>query len=60
MGMPGTKCPTVRSAGTTSVRSALMPTLMKSRASMGASNSAVVPDKRSEAERWSGTHNHRE
>src|SRR3954468_7136649 len=33
--MPGTKCPTVRSTGTTSVRSALMPTLMKSRASMG-------------------------
>src|SRR5258705_7821557 len=33
--MPGTKCPTVRSAGTTSVRSALMPILMNSRASMG-------------------------
>src|SRR5689334_123282 len=33
--MPGTKCPTVRSAGTTSVRSALMPIVMKSRASMG-------------------------
>src|SRR6478752_1492833 len=32
--MPGTKCPTVRSSGTTSVRSALMPTLMTSRASM--------------------------
>src|SRR5258708_11020244 len=33
--MPGTKCPTVRSGGTTSVRSALMPTLMTSRASIG-------------------------
>src|SRR3984885_11464542 len=32
--MPGTKCPTVRSAGTTRLRSALMPTLMTSRASM--------------------------
>src|SRR5436190_7270718 len=32
--MPGTKCPTVRSGGTTSVRSALMPILMNSRASM--------------------------
>src|ERR1700687_3360940 len=33
--MPRTKCPTVRSGGTTRVRSALMPTLMISRASMG-------------------------
>src|SRR5581483_5040125 len=32
--MPLTKCPTVRSAGTTSRRSALMPILMTSRASM--------------------------
>src|SRR5882757_1752591 len=32
--MPGRKCPTVRSSGTTSVRSALMPTLITSRASM--------------------------
>src|ERR1700754_4745978 len=32
--MPGTKYPTVRSGGTTSVRSAFMPTLMTSRASM--------------------------
>src|SRR6202167_4106561 len=32
--MPGTKCPTVRSGGTTRLRSALMPTLMTSRASM--------------------------
>src|SRR3981081_2325253 len=32
--MPGTKCPTVRSDGTTSIRSALMPILMISRASM--------------------------
>jgi hypothetical protein len=32
--MPGTKCPTVRSGGTTSRRSALMPILMTSRASM--------------------------
>src|SRR3569623_1962087 len=32
--MPGTKWPTVRSTGTTSVRSALMPIVMKSRASM--------------------------
>src|SRR5947209_2899546 len=32
--MPGTKCPTVRSTGTTSVRSALMPIVMKSRASI--------------------------
>src|SRR5882757_3123135 len=36
--MPGRKCPTVRSSGTTSVRSALMPTLMTSRASMLAFN----------------------
>src|SRR3954454_10604456 len=42
--MPGTKCPTVRSAGTTSVRSALMPILMKSRASMGCfRKTGVVP-----------------
>src|SRR5664279_6566647 len=33
--MCGTKCPTVRSGGTTSVRSALMPMVMMSRASMG-------------------------
>src|ERR1700732_996558 len=33
--MPSTKCPTVRSGGTTRVRSALMPILMTSRASMG-------------------------
>src|SRR5579883_2317282 len=39
------KCPTVRSGGTTSVRSALMPTLMKSRASMVASTIAVIPDR---------------
>src|ERR1700733_14495146 len=32
--MPRTKCPTVRSGGTTSVRSALMPMVMTSRASM--------------------------
>src|SRR5579883_3073111 len=32
--MWGTKCPTVRSGGTTSLRSALMPILMTSRASM--------------------------
>src|SRR6185437_6174243 len=32
--MFGTKCPTVRSGGTTSFRSALMPILMTSRASM--------------------------
>src|ERR1700722_4863338 len=32
--MPGTKCPTVRSGGTTRLRSALMPTLITSRASM--------------------------
>src|SRR6266480_4974148 len=32
--MPRTKCPTVRSGGTTSVRSARMPTFMISRASM--------------------------
>src|SRR3954454_15067644 len=52
--MPGTKCPTVRSTVTTSVRSALMPTLMKSRASMGPP--PVVLDKRSEAKRRSRTH----
>src|SRR3954462_3145910 len=52
--MPGTKCPTVRSTGPTSVRSALMPTLMKSRASMGPP--PVVLDKRSEAKRRSRTH----
>src|SRR3954469_15732611 len=52
--MPGTKCPTVRSTGTTSVRSALMPTLMKSRASMGPP--PVVLDKRSEAKRRCRTH----
>src|SRR6201999_1928867 len=34
IGMPGTKCPTVRSAGTIRLRSALMPILMTSRASM--------------------------
>src|SRR5258708_1287315 len=47
--MPGIKCPTVRSGGTTSVRSALMPTLMISRASMEQSknNKSVVPAKRS-------------
>src|ERR1700675_1948675 len=33
--MCGTKCPTVRSGGTISVRSALMPMVMMSRASMG-------------------------
>src|SRR5258708_15708162 len=33
--MWGTKCPTVRSGGTISVRSALMPMVMMSRASMG-------------------------
>src|SRR5262245_17547294 len=32
--MPGRKCPTVRSGGTTSMRSALIPILMTSRASM--------------------------
>src|SRR6266702_4561390 len=45
MGIPGTKCPTVRSTGTTSVRSALMPIVMKSRASMVLY--LVVLDKRS-------------
>src|SRR6266566_4959735 len=52
--MPGTKCPTVRSGGTTSVRSALMPILMMSRASMEWSENdrCVVP-----ANAW--THNHR-
>src|SRR5579863_9177429 len=34
IGMPATKCPTVRSLGTIRLRSALMPTLMTSRASM--------------------------
>src|SRR3954466_1091037 len=43
IGMPGTKCPTVRSAGTTSVRSALMPMVMKSRASMGLLSSPLPP-----------------
>src|SRR4051794_26423548 len=38
--MCGTKCPTVRSGGTTSVRSAVMPTLMMSRASIGGSEIA--------------------
>src|ERR1700761_9516442 len=33
IGMPASRCPTVRSTGTTSVRSALMPTLITSRAS---------------------------
>src|SRR6267154_676187 len=37
--MLGTKCPTVRSRGTTRMRSALMPILMISRASMGFSPS---------------------
>src|ERR1700761_7506118 len=32
--MPRTKCPTVRSGGTTSMRSALIPMVMTSRASM--------------------------
>src|ERR1700736_6167199 len=42
--MPGTKCPTVRSDGTIRVRSALMPILMISRASMGgAPHHSVVP-----------------
>src|SRR6476620_6454731 len=50
--MPGTKCPTVRSGGTTSVRSALMPILMNSRASM----EYPVSSRPSEAR--AGTHNH--
>src|SRR5258705_5656154 len=51
--MPGRKCPTVRSSGTTSVRSALMPTLMTSRASMNSfRNNGVVPAN-------AGAHNHR-
>src|SRR5580692_3250475 len=38
--MPRTKCPTVRSGGTTSTRSALMPMVMTSRASMGMPSSS--------------------
>src|SRR6266478_8414845 len=50
--MPQTKCPTVRSGGTTSVRSALMPTLMISRASMdGAPHHNVVPANRRDPDR---------
>src|SRR5271168_4748026 len=53
--MCGTKCPTVRSDGTTSMRSALMPTLMTSRASMICP--IVVPalrrDPYAEESRWS-------
>src|SRR5205085_10067625 len=40
-GICARKCRTVRSGGTTSVRSALMPTLTKSRASMGLLKSAT-------------------
>src|SRR6202035_4268765 len=50
--MLGTKCPTVRSGGTTRMRSALIPILMISRASMGRPEKTyVVPAN-------AGTHNH--
>src|SRR5262245_56829012 len=53
--MPGTKCPTVRSGGTTRMRSALMPIWMNSRASMANFNTAVIPGR---AEREPGIHTH--
>src|SRR5689334_8201672 len=55
MGIPGTKCPTVRSGGTTRMRSALMPIWMNSRASMADFNAAVIPGR---AEREPGIHTH--